>query len=443
MERPAKQIRLGLSMAGHGYHHSAWLDPSVPPDGINDFGFYLNLAQVAERGLFDMVFLADFLTFTMIDIPQGVVGRTSRGSFEPVTLLSALSQLTTHVGLAATTSTTFGTPFHTARAFASLDLLSKGRAGWNVVTSFQDEEAENFGSATILDKSTRYERAEEYVDVVLGLWDSLAPDAYVYDRASGYLFDPARVRTLNHVGKHFRVKGPLGTPRSVQGRPIIIQAGASEEGQELAARTADVVYSVQPRIQDAQRFYEGLKARMAKYGRERDDMKIMPGLLPVIGATEQEAKDRFRAMQKLIDPKVGLRYLSAIFGDLSDHDIDGPVPELRKDKPLATRAKLIHDLAKRNNWSIRQLYESTAIGNTHNTVVGTAEQVADVMEEWFLNGAADGFNLLPALSPTSVVEFVEQVVPILQARGLYRTAYTATTLRGHLGLSEPTSAHQS
>lgn len=435
-------IKLGLSMAGYGYHHSAWLHPDVPADGVSSLDFYLNQTRIAERGLFDTVFLADFVTFSMIDVPKGVSGRSVRGgSFEPLTLLSALAPMTQNIGLAATASTTFGVPFHVARSFASLDLLSSGRAGWNVVTSFQDEEAENFGSASILDKSSRYDRAEEFVDVVLGLWDSMAPDAFSYDRASGMLFDPKKVRTLNHTGRHFRVKGPLGAPRSVQGRPVIFQAGASEEGQEMAARTADVVYSVQPTLAGAAKFYEGLKSRMAKYGRDRDALKVMPGLLPVLGGTEAEAQAKFKAMQEMIDPLVGLRYLSALFGDLSDYPIDGPVPDLRKDKELATRAQLILNLARENNWSIRQLYQRTAIGNTHNVVIGTPEQVADVMQEWIEGRGADGFNLLPALSPVSLAEFVDQVIPVLQKRGLYRTAYEGSTLRANLGLPEPASAH--
>ncbi|MDB5376481.1 MAG: Monooxygenase [Rubritepida sp.] len=442
MSAKTPQIKLGLSMAGYGYHHSAWLSPDVPADGVSSFDFYLNQTRIAERGLFDMVFLADFVTFSMIDTPKGVNGRSVRGgSFEPLTLLAALAPMTKNIGLASTASTTFGVPFHVARSFASLDLLSGGRAGWNVVTSFQDEEAVNFGSSAILDKASRYERAEEFVDVVLGLWDSMAPDAFTYDRTTGMLFDPKKVRALDHVGKHFQVRGPLGAPRSVQGRPVIFQAGASEHGQELAARTADVVYSVQPSLAGAAKFYEGLKSRMAKYGRERDDMKIMPGLLPVLGGTEAEAQSKFRAMQEMIDPLVGLRYLSALFGDLSDHPIDGPVPDLRKDKELATRAQIILNLARENNWSIRQLYQRTAIGNTHNVVIGTPEQVADVMQAWIEGRGADGFNVLPALSPVSLTEFVDQVVPVLQKRGLYRTEYEGTTLRANLGLPEPLSAH--
>ncbi|WP_424812928.1 LLM class flavin-dependent oxidoreductase [Roseococcus sp. YIM B11640] len=442
MSQTKPRIKLGLSMAGYGYHHSAWLHPEVPADGVNTFDFYLEQARIAERGLFDMAFLADFVTFSMIDVPKGASGRSLRGGgFEPLTLLAALAPQTRNIGLVATASTTFGVPFHVARAFASIDQLSHGRAGWNVVTSFQDEEAVNFGSRAILDKSSRYDRAEEFVDVVTGLWDSMAPDTFLYDRESGRLFDPAKVRALNHEGKHFSVRGPLGTPRSVQGRPIIVQAGASEEGQELAARTADVVYSVQTSIAGAARFYEGLKSRMAKHGRARDQMKIMPGILPVVGGTEEEAQRKFRAMQEMIDPLVGLRYLSALFGDLSDHPLDGPVPDLRKDKELATRAQLILDLARKNDWSIRQLYQRTAIGNTHNVVVGTPEQIADEMQAWMENKAADGFNFLPALSPLSLREFVDEVIPVLQKRGLYRTEYEGTTLRENLGLEMPPTAH--
>jgi alkanesulfonate monooxygenase len=441
MSEAKRQIRLGLSMAGHGYHHSAWLHPEVPPNGISDVNFYLDIVRTAERGLFDVAFLADFVTFSMSDTPKGVLGRHTKGALEPITLLSALAIGTSRIGLAATASTTFGVPYHIARAFASLDQISQGRSGWNVVTSFQDEEAVNFGSANILEKSKRYERAEEFVDVVLGLWDSFAPDAFTYDRDSGMFFDPSKVRVLNHVGRHFQVQGPLGTPRSPQGRPIIFQAGASEEGQELAARTADVVYAVQNTIDGARRFYNALKERMPKYGRQPDDLKVMPGLLPVIGSTEEEARSKFKAMQALIDPLVGLKYLTGVFGDLSGYPLDGPVPDLRKDKQLATRAALILDTARRNSWSIRQLYENVAIGNTHNTVIGTPEQIADVMEEWFNAGAADGFNILPALSPISVREFVDQVVPELQRRGLYRTAYEGTTLREHLGVPLPPSAH--
>ena len=432
----APRMRLGLSMVGYGYHHSAWLHPDSPRGGATSLAHYLEMTRIAQRGLFDMAFLADFTAFPMVDVPKGALGRRDRDSLEPVALLAALAPLTENVGLVATTSTTFGSPYHTARIFATVDQISGGRVGWNVVTSFQDEEAKNFGSQHILEKRLRYERAEEYVDVVAGLWDSFDADAFLYDKASGRYFDPAKVRVLNHAGRHFQVKGPLTVPRSPQGRPVIVQAGASEDGQELAARTADVVYAVQNNLADARRFYRGLKGRMARYGRAESEMKIMPGLLPVIGDTEEAARRRYREMQEMVDPMVGLEYLARVFGDLSAYPLDGPVPDLRQDMELASRSRVHLETARRNNYTIRQMFQSVAIGNAHHTVIGTPEQIADTMATWIAEGAADGFNILPAISPMSAAEFVDQVVPVLQRRGLYRTAYDSATMRGNLGLPE-------
>jgi N-acetyl-S-(2-succino)cysteine monooxygenase len=434
-----KQMKLGLSMQGYGYHHSGWLDPDAPSGGAVDYRHYLDMTKTAEKGLFDMVFLADFITFPMVDVPKGALGRRDRDALDPLSLLAALAPATSHVGLVATTSTTFSEPYHVARSFASIDYISGGRAGWNVVTSFQDEEAKNFGSSKILEKTLRYERAEEFVDVVCGLWDSFDDDTFCRDRSTGMYFDPNKVRVLNHVGKHFQVKGPLTVPRTPQGRPIVVQAGASNEGQELAARTADVVYAVQNTLADAQKFYQSLKGRMAKYGRDQGDLKIMPGLLAVIGDTEQAARAKYQAMQQMVDPMVGLEYLARVFGDLSGFPLDGPVPDLRKDTQLASRSEVLLNVARRNNYSIRQLFQSVAIGNAHNTLIGTPEQIVDTMEEWFTGGGADGFNVLPAVSPFGVRDFVDHVVPELQRRGLFRTAYDSDTLRGNLGLPMPQS----
>jgi FMN-dependent oxidoreductase (nitrilotriacetate monooxygenase family) len=437
--RPEKrQIKLGLSMRGLGYHASAWRQPGVPAGGDIDYNAYLHVTRVAERGLFDMVFLADYVALRMNATPAGVLGRTTGMiGFEPLTLLSALAPATRNVGLVATVSTTFQAPYHIARSFASLDHLSGGRAGWNVVTSFQDDEARNFGAEEIIDKAARYAKAKEALDVVAGLWDSWDDDAFPRDAETGVYFDPARLRILNHEGAHFRTRGPLNVPRTPQGRPIVVQAGASPEGQELAAETADVVYAAQNRIDDAKAFYASLKGRMPKYGRDPTEVKIMPGLLPVIGRSEQEARDRYHALQESIDPIVGLGHLANYFGDLSGYDLDGPVPDLRGDRALMSRGEVMLKVARRNNLSIRQLYQTIAIGNAHNVVVGTVAQVADVMEEWMEAEAADGFNILPALSPSSVEEFVEQVVPELQRRGLYRKAYEGPTMRENLGLSFP------
>lgn len=438
-----RQIKLGLSMKGYGYHHSGWLDPNAPVSGATDFRHYLDMTKTAEAGLFDMVFLADFVAFPMVDMPKGALGRRDKDSLEPLSLLSALAPMTQKIGLAATMSTTFSEPYHTARAFASIDHISGGRVGWNVVTSFQDEEAKNFGSTKILAKELRYERAEEFVDVTFGLWESFADDAFPRDKSSGVYFDPTKVNILDHAGKHFRVKGPLTVPRTPQGRPVIIQAGASNEGQELAARTADVVYAVHNTLEDAQKFYRSLKGRMAKYGRAEDEIKIMPGLLAVIGDTEQAARAKYKQMQEMVDPMVGLEYLARVFGDLSGYPLDGPVPDLRTDTQLASRSEVLLNVARRNNYSIRQLFQSVAIGNAHNTLIGTPEQIVDTMQTWFDEGGADGFNILPAISPAGVHEFVEHIVPELQKRGLFRTAYESSTLRGNLGLPAPKRPHAS
>lgn len=431
------QMKLGLSMLGYGYHQTGWLHPESPKGAATDLKHYLDMTLTAQRGLFDMVFLADYVAFPMVDIPKGALGRRDKDALDPLTILAALSPLTSNIGLVATASTTFSQPYHVARSFASIDQISGGRAGWNVVTSFQEEEAKNFGSTTLLEKARRYHRAEEFVDVAFGLWNSFQDDTFVYDKVSGQYFHPDKVNVLNHAGEHFHVKGPLTVPRTPQGRPIIVQAGASEEGQQLAARTADVVYTVQSVLEDAQKFYKGLKGRMAQFGRQTDDMKIMPGLLPVVADTEENARKKFKEWQEMIDPLVGLEFLARVFGDLSAYSLDEPVPELRSDREITSRGKVQLAIARRNNYTIRQMLQSVAIGNAHNTVIGTPEQIADVMEAWFTQGAADGFNILPAITPVSVNEFVDHVVPILKKRGLMRTEYEATTLRGNLGLSEP------
>ena len=438
MSAGGRRIKLGLSMRGLGYHASAWRHPDVPGDGAMSFDFYRNVTQIAERGLFDMVFLADYVGVHRRDKPKGLLGRSdSMVSLEPLTLLSALAAVTHNIGLVCTTSTTFQEPYHIARMFASLDHISGGRAAWNVVTSFQNEEARNFGSDRILDKELRYERAREAVQVVSGLWESWDDDAFVRDKESGVYFDPQKMRPLDHDGKYFKVGGPLNLPRTPQGRPIIVQAGASEEGQELAAETADVVYAAHGSLASAQAYYSSVKSRMAKFGRDEDDVKIMPGLLAVIGETEAEAQAKYKVMQEAIDPIVGLSMLTGLYGDLSDIDVDAPVPENPVNVTMS-RGNVMHELAVQRGYTIRQLYQSIAIGNAHNVVIGTPKMVADTMEEWFVERGADGFNILPAMSPSSVEEFVEHVVPELQRRGLFRTAYEGPTMRENLGLPWPT-----
>lgn len=435
-----ESIKLGLSMRGLGYSPSAWRDPAVPLTGALDVKFAIDVARTAERGLFDFVFLADHSALVIPDSPQGVYGRhhEGMGELEPLTLLAAMSQMTTNIGLIATASTTFYQPYHLARQFMSIDHMSGGRAGWNVVTSSRDAEAQNFGEDKILAKAQRYARAKEALDVVFGLWDSWEDDAFPRDRETGLFFDPAKMHPINHAGDYFKVNGPLLVPHSPQGRPVIAQAGASEEGVAFAAQVADIIYALQTRFEDAQVFYRASKERFAAYGRNPSDVKILPGILPIVGRTADEAQAKYRKMLDYLDPLVGLERLARFFGDLTGFDPDGPLPDkLRPDVRLTSRAELNLRLAREHNWTLRQLYESTVISHGHHLVIGSATDVADVMEKWIKEEAADGFNVLPAVLPTSIVDFVDFVVPELQRRKLYRSAYEGATLRENLGIPLP------
>ncbi|NGM20020.1 LLM class flavin-dependent oxidoreductase [Roseomonas stagni] len=432
-----RKIRLGVSMVGMGYHLAAWRHPDASAGGNMELQHFVKTTQVAERGLLDMAFLADGVGIRFNDRPPGALSHTCKNvQFEPLTLLSALAMVTERVGLVATASTTYNEPYHVARKFASLDHISGGRAGWNVVTSATDMEAQNFGLDGAPAKGGRYDRAIEFVDVVRGLWESWEDDAFVRDKASGVNYDPAKLHILNHQGEHFRVRGPLNVQRTPQGRPIIVQAGASDQGRELAAATADVVYAAAQTLEDARAYYQDVKRRMPRYGRHPDQLKIMPGLMAVPGRTRQEAQDRYQVLQELVQPVVGLGALANYLGDLSEYDLDGPLPE-PKDRRDHSRGQIFIDMARRNNLTIRQLYLSIAGGNGHRTVIGTPADIVDAMEEWFHGEAADGFNILPTWLPGGLEEVVEMVVPEMQRRGLYRTAYEGRTLRENLGLAYP------
>jgi FMN-dependent oxidoreductase (nitrilotriacetate monooxygenase family) len=435
------QMKLGLSMRYLGYHDAAWRHPEVPPGGATDFKYFLNSARIAERGKFDMVFFADGIGIRADDNPPGSLARTNRNvELEPLTLLSAVAATTTHIGLVSTASTTYNEPYHIARKFASLDNISGGRAGWNIVTSWSEQEAWNFSRDTHLDYDTRYDRAKEFVDVVTGLWDSWESDAFVHDKASGQFYDPSKLHVLNHRGKHFAVRGPLSAPPTPQGRPILVQAGAAEQGQEIAAANADVVYAAQVDLAGAKAYYAGLKARMAKYGRAPDLLKVMPAVTTIVGRTRAEAQAKFDQLQELIDPMVGLASLFNAFGDLSGYPLDGPVPE-----PVNARVRSIAynmwNLAQRENLTIRQFYQKKSAGSGGLLLKGTAEDVADVMEQWMTEEAADGFNLTPTHLPHGAEDFVELVLPELRRRGLFRTEYESTTLRGNLGLPDYVNRH--
>ena len=342
----------------------------------------------------------------------------------------------------STGATTFDEPYHVARRFASLDHISGGRAGWNLVTTSNPDAALNFSLYDHMEHGERYRRAREFAQVVVGLWNSWDADAFVRDRATGAFFEPDKMHVLDHHGKYFDVRGPLNVPRSPQGQPVLVQAGASEDGMELAAETAEVIFAAQSRLEDGQAFYANVKGRMAKYRRNPDHLKILPGLAVTVGGTEEEAKKKYAYMQDLIHPDVGLGLLSRRIGfDLTGYPLDGPLPKLPKNDVVASRADAVAEMAKRENLTIRQLYQRFAGARGHLEVVGTPEQIADTMQQWVEEHAADGFNVILPYFPGSLNDFVDGVIPELQRRGLFRTAYESSTLRGNLGLPIPEYHH--
>ncbi|MBK3397004.1 MULTISPECIES: LLM class flavin-dependent oxidoreductase [Methylobacterium] len=433
-------MRLGAFFYATGHHVAGWRHPSSEADGGITLERYVGWAKRAEAAKFDLIFLEDGTGIRDADLRSSE--RTARSThFEPVTLLSALAAVTSRIGLVATTSTSFNEPYNVARRFASLDHLSGGRAGWNLVTSATDLEAANFGNDTIARHADRYERAEEFVDVVLGLWNTWDDDAVVIDKASGQFSKPDGFRPLDHKGKHFEVRGPLNLSRTPQGQPVLVQAGSSGPGKDLAARTAEIVFTANQTLEEAVDFTRDLKGRMARFGRQPDDLKVMPGLFPVVGRSESEAREKFEELQALIDPVVGLALLSRMVGhDLSGHDPDGPVPELPESEGLKSRQQLMLDLARREGLSLRRLYLRIAGARGHSQIVGTPAQIVDEMEARFRAGGADGFNIMPPTLPGGLDDFIELVLPELRRRGLFRTEYEGTTLRSHLG-SRPPGGH--
>jgi FMN-dependent oxidoreductase (nitrilotriacetate monooxygenase family) len=438
MSKRKGQLSLGAFLMFTGHHVAAWRLPSASESTtLEDF---IAFTKIAEAAKFDAVFLADGVAARLDD--YGAASHKAHNGtypFEPITLLSALAGHTSRIGLIATASTSFSDPYNLARQFASLDHLSRGRAGWNLVTTGDTGSARNFGYDEPITHADRYDRAEEFADVVTGLWDTVDDDAFTRDRASGEYFDPAKIHSLDHRGKHFKVRGPLNIARSPQGHPVVVQAGSSEPGKELAARTAEAIFTAQQTLEDAVGFYADVKGRMAKYGRSPDDLKIMPGVFPVVGRTESEAQEKFEALQSLIDPVVGLGLLANHSGgfDFSRYPLDGPVPDLPETDGGKSRRALLIALAKRENLTIRQLYLRIAGARGHWQLVGTPEHIADQLEERFVHYGADGFNLMPPTLPGGLVDFIELVVPELRRRGLFRHEYEGTTLREHLGLKRP------
>ncbi len=439
-----RKMRLGLSIRGHGYHPAAWRHPDVPADGTLRVGHYVRSAQIAERGKLDMIFFADGAGIRQGDTPQGSLSRTGRDmiELEPMTLLPALAMVTSHVGLVTTASTTYNEPYNLARKFATLDLISNGRAGWNVVASWSEHEAQNFGLETTLDYDTRYARSAEFVEVVKGLWDGWEDGALVLDKAAGQYFDEAKMHVLNHQGRFFKVRGPLNVAGMPQGHPVIVQAGASEQGRELGAATADVIYAIHNSLERAQSYFADVKGRMAKYGREPDDMKIMPAFCPVVGRTRAEAQAKYDELQALIDPLAGLGSLYSSFGDLSGYPLDEPVPDkaLGNQEHRSVSGQLI-EWVRREKPTVRELYQRSGV--TGSARIGTPSDIADVMQEWFEAAACDGFNITPAILPGGGEDFVTMVVPELQRRGLFRAEYEGSSLRENLGLRSVVNRYNS
>ncbi len=422
-------MHLGVFVLGTGNHSAGWRYEGAAASN-NQLPVIQEIARIAERGKFDLLFISDGLVMDPGDHPSFLC------RFEPTTLISVLSASTRHIGLGATVSTSFGEPYHVARTFASIDHLSHGRAAWNVVTSAAARAALNFSRERHMDHSLRYEVANEFVDVVKGLWDCWDDGAILADKATGHFIDADRVRPLDHNGRFFQVKGPINIARCPQGHPVIIQAGGSPAGLELAARTADVVFSVVQELESAKAAYADLKGRLGKYGRAPDELAVLPGVMPVIGRTEDEARDKLSLLQSWLTPTNAATLVTSRIGyDVSGYPLDGPVPAPPPDGHSRTFSRVLFETARRENMTLRDLYNLTAAARGHWVVCGTPMRIADTLEEWFVGGAADGFNILPPYFPGAFADFVDLVVPELQRRGLFRREYEGTTLRDHFGLA--------
>ena len=440
-----KKMRLAAYFNPTGHHVASWRHPRAQKDASINFKHYVEIAQTAERGLFDMIFLADGLATREADVEA--ISRSVQvvAHFEPLTLLSALAAVTSKIGLVGTVSTTYNDPYNTARKFASLDWISGGRAGWNLVTSAQVAEAGNFGRDTLDPHAVRYARAQEFANVCKGLWDSWDDDAFVMDANSGLYFNPEKKHTLNHQGQYYKVKGPLNVPRPPQGYPVIVQAGASEEGKETAAMFAEAIFSPHLNVEAGKAYYDDVKGRMKKYGRDPDHLKILPGLSVIVAETDAKAEEDFNYIQSLIHPMVGREILSTMMGgmDLSQYDMDKELPDpLPENKGSKGHYDSILAMARREKLTIRQLGQRVAGARGKNTFHGSPKKVADYMESWFNAGASDGFCIMPPYIPGQHDDFVNLVIPELQKRGLFRKEYEGNMLRDHLGLPYPKSRYQ-
>ena len=435
MTRP-RHLHLNAFLMEAGHHEAAWRFPESNPRADHDLQHWIRLARLAEAARFDALFLADGPAIT------GTGEFRPPGQLEPLTLLTALSQVTSRIGLIATVSTTYNEPYNLARRLASVDHVSGGRAGWNIVTSAGAEEAANFGLQDRPDHATRYARADEFLRVVKSLWDSWEQEAVVADRTTGRYADPARLHRLDHHGTHFSVAGPLNVERPPQGYPVLVQAGSSEDGKDFAARHAEAVFTAHQTFERAAEFYADLKARALAAGRDPDTLLVLPGIVPVLGRTPEAAQALARRFDDLRVPEYGLRQLADVFElEPSDFDLDATLPARVLARPTLegsqSRSDLIIELALRERLTVRQILSRLGGGRGHLTVVGTPSQVADAIVTWFEGGAADGFNIMAPALPSGLEAFVEQVLPILRERGLFRHEYEGATLREHYGLPVP------
>lgn len=435
-----RQLHLNLFVHGRGHHETAWRHDGSTPRALTDIGYYQELAQAAEAARFDSIFFADALAL------GEEVESVAKGGLEPVTMLAALATVTEQIGLIATASTTYTEPYNLARQFATLDHISKGRIGWNIVTSWVQGAGPNFGYDQQIEHAQRYERAFEFMEVVTKLWDSWADDAVLDDRAFGRYADRTRIRDIRHAGPYYKVAGALNVPRSPQGRPVFVQAGSSATGRRFAAHYAEAVFTAHLEKRTAIEFYADLKTQAVALGRHSDQVVVLPGLSPVIGSTEEEAQRIWRDLNELSDPEVGLARLSNRFGghDFSHLSLDRTLspddfPDPSTVQAAQSRAQVITQLVARERPTLRQLLHSLAGARGHFTVAGTPEQIADVIEDWFRSRAADGFNIMPPILPALFTTFVDEVVPILRKRGLFRSDYEGRTLRERYGLDRPES----
>ena len=432
----SRQLNLNAFLMSTGHHEASWRLPESDPYAAGNVAHYQELARIAERGRLDSVFFAD--SPSLFSNPA----RRPPETLEPTILLAAMAAVTERIGLVATASTTYESPYNLARRFASLDAISHGRAGWNVVTTAALDAGANFGFETSPTHAERYDRANEFLEVVTGLWDGWEDDAVVADKESGVHTDPDKIHALDHRGRHFQVRGPLTVGRSPQGRPVIVQAGSSGPGIALAAAYAEAVFTAQRTLAEGQAFYRELKAATAAAGRNPEHVKILPGIVPIIGDTEEDALAKERQLDDLLVHEHALQQLAADIGIPADEiDLDAPLPEdIRPPSDIEgnrTRYELTVAFARRDHLTVRQILSRLGGGRGHRTLAGTADQIADSIEEWFTNGAADGFNVMPAAMPSGLEAFVERVVPILQERGLFRRDYEGSTLRDHYGLPVP------